>query len=486
MHAGGPHCRFHYEQGFNTIALLPLLYMPRSLLIDTYTQSPSILLASTMDIKTVLKVPRDEFQFIHPMDEPSDGFDRRFARLRVERRGLRKWTSFEENPISLQDLLKVPTSLPTDWRPYIDPWDRVLASELSMVDLFKKTIGQRLKISLNTISPGTSIVGTPKHFNSYGNDDNRPEGSLEVRIGPDFVVLDDDASWAEWSPELRMLEHMAIAIGDAKVKRFVGSEDKILPGTVSCYESWLAQAVQCCIDLDIPLGFVVTNVEIVFFHVLKVEEEEGSWKNQTRTTRSTTTGAGRVTALPSDVPSEADYSSPMVRKTQDWIDFAMGDSDIPFVSKADQIHETPAQSTPRSPLRVPLQLTSPTKSHSVWQPQLQSSPLLRKQRQDTPEAPPSMPSMQSPTTSTPESRTIPTVASSSFSRYGFSTPALQRSQRQEDMTYILIKPYLFEDGETGQRLFEFIMLAKRAKEHGLLCIGPHKLSHSALDQLSKL
>lgn len=108
-------------------------------------------------------------------------------------------------------------------------------------------------------------------------------GAPEVHVGPDLPVLHGDLANP---PDLQDLRKHVLTFGDAKVKHLDCSrnQSKILPGTVGCYESWLAQAVQCCIDLDISIGWVQTNLEVVIFHLSRCDDSPS--QNNTVTTRS--------------------------------------------------------------------------------------------------------------------------------------------------------------------------------------------------------
>lgn len=58
--------------------------------------------------------------------------------------------------------------------------------------------------------------------------------------------------------------------------------------------------------------------------------------------------------------------------------------------------------------------------------------------------------------------------------------------RAEDPTHVLIKAYRTnetDENNVAQRLFELCMLAKAAKDRGVLGIGPWKLSFTCLDTL---
>ncbi|KID95155.1 hypothetical protein MAJ_08886, partial [Metarhizium majus ARSEF 297] len=182
-----------------------------------------------MDVEQMLDIPQGEIAFLYPNDAPVDRFDRRFTTLRVPRRGLREWSSFEEDPAFIQKFMKLSTGYPTDWKPSVFPWTRYIASQTNMVDFLKSTLMLRLNIGLDTISPGMSVIGTAKHFNSYGTDDNRIEGAPEVHIGPDLTVFDGDIANP---PDLQQLQEYLLTIGDAKVKHLnsYGTDDNRIEG----------------------------------------------------------------------------------------------------------------------------------------------------------------------------------------------------------------------------------------------------------------
>ncbi|KAI3316573.1 hypothetical protein HD806DRAFT_424638 [Xylariaceae sp. AK1471] len=433
-----------------------------------------------MNIQQVLKIPKGEIEFTHPGDAPPDSFDRSYATLRVERRGLRKWETYEEKPSYVQDLMKRPTGLPADWRPVIDDWDRFAASELSVADLLKKTVIQRVKIALNIVSPGTSIVGTPAHFQSYGSDDNRIEGGFEKRIGPDLVMLDGGS---RQPPNLQDFQKYIVAIGDIKVKQVesIKHNPKILPGTIGIYESWLAQPVQCCIDLNIPIGFVLTNVEVVFFHLCKLPDFSTT-KND-KTTRASKTALNILETLPSDATLEPEYSSPIVRYGHDWLDFYDGDAGVPLITHRSFIEQqwaTPIRSSHATikPPETPQRFTS-----------LLSSPLARKRSKgnhlDSTRS--SQEDFNQPPSSSPDPRTERNMVSledlpSSWRPRTVSPSDYEVDNRGDDPTHILIRSYPVEDNEDlGEQLFGLLTLALRMKKNDLLKIGAFKHSHSALD-----
>ncbi|KAF2964693.1 hypothetical protein GQX73_g8874 [Xylaria multiplex] len=433
-----------------------------------------------MDVESILDIPQDELKFYQPLDAPPDRFDPRFKTLRVERRGLRRWTSFEEDPAYLDKFKKLPIGFSSDWKPTVPPWARYLGSETNMVDLLKSTLILRLNIALHAASSRIAIIGTPRHFPSYGNDDNRLEGGPEGRIGPDLFVVDGDPTTR---PLLRDLKAKILMFGEAKVKDSRGINDvsNLLPRTLGCYESWLAQAVQCCTDLNISLGWVQTNREVVLFHLSRIDNPQS--QNHAMTTRSSNLRSLPLASLQSDPAEEPEYSSPVVRQTEDWLNFGDGDSDIPFIS--DSI-ENMRRLTPMRPSNCgPRPPTAPLKYTAF-----PYSPFGGKRtRETTPEEPDNSQESLLPPTPCPPPRAVPNNSSpgdSLFSPLHIATRSpseFTEDTRGDDATHVFIKSYPLEDRNVGKRLFELIMLAKRAADLKVLHIGPWKLSHSALDAL---
>ncbi|GAO16509.1 hypothetical protein UVI_02010840 [Ustilaginoidea virens] len=78
-----------------------------------------------MNIEQLLDVPKEELDFIYPQDLSEDQFDSRFRTLRVPRQGLRRWDSFGEDPVYLQQFMNRRTEA---WKPIIVPWIRYLGN----------------------------------------------------------------------------------------------------------------------------------------------------------------------------------------------------------------------------------------------------------------------------------------------------------------------------------------------------------------------
>jgi hypothetical protein len=428
-----------------------------------------------MDVENTLDIPKDELRFYYPSDAPPDKIDPRFKTLRLERRGLRTWSSFEEDPAYLEKFKKLPAGYSSNWKPTVFPWTRYLGSETNMVDLFKSTLILRLNIALNVVSPSISVIGTPKHFRSYGTDDNRLEGGPEVRIGPDLLVVDGDPTTP---PSLGDLEARIVVIGEAKVKNVDLTKNKLdfLPQTLGCYESWLAQAVQCCIDLNIPLGWVQTNHEVVLFHLARTGSPHS--QNYAMTTRSSNPQLSHFVSLGSDVTEEPEHSSPVARQVHHWVNFDDGDYEIPFINEP---------SAPMSGWNHDHRSPTTHLNHTA----LRYSPFGRKRvRETTPEeSSSSQESNCAPPTPCPPPRVAPGDSGlgdvfPSTSRMGTLSPSnFSEDIRAEDPTHVFVKSYPLEDPDVGKRLYELIMLAKRAADLKVLQIGPWKLSHSALDAL---
>ncbi|KAI1120604.1 hypothetical protein F5Y10DRAFT_272903 [Nemania abortiva] len=213
----------------------------------------------------------------------SDSIDKRFERLRVERRGLRSWNSFEEDSEYLESLLQLSLpSIPLDWKPEVRPWDHFASSETLMLNLYHSTVIQRINIALSVALPGTALIGSVARFPSWGTE-NRVEGGAEVGIVPDLLVL-------EGRPEnvknLADLAKMIVVVGDAKLKVVDPEKDKsmILPGTIACLEPYPAQPVQYCIDLKFRFGFVLTNFELVLFQLVRLDSHRSD-RIKTRSSR---------------------------------------------------------------------------------------------------------------------------------------------------------------------------------------------------------
>jgi hypothetical protein len=421
---------------------------------------------AAMNVSDVLKVPKDEISFIYPAEPRRDGTDQRFKFLRVDRRGLRQWDSYEEVPPYLNRFLELPTHCPSGWRPIvIGGWDCYAGSELLMLDKYKSTLIHRVNIALGASVSGISIIGTPRNFPSYGTDENRQEGESEVQIGPDLVVLDGDPMLA---PSLRELESNVIAVGDAKLKpRGIDGTSAILPGTLGCYESYLAQSVQYCIDFNIPFGFVLTNLELVLFQLVR---QAGDSQSHHVTTRSMRSDVAKLHTIPSDFSSELDFSSPIYRRTYDWIQFDDGDSEIPLVTRKSYTYPG-HQTTPTHSRR---QVFSTPASHQGAQVDW-NTPSNSSQGMDQRESTPCpVPHGASEVGEWPQS-----------SQYDTATPSVFEADiRADNPTHVLIRSCPATNEDLALRLYQLIMLAKRTKDLDVLEIGPWKYTFLALDDLA--
>ncbi|KID95156.1 Ribonuclease H-like protein, partial [Metarhizium majus ARSEF 297] len=291
----------------------------------------------------------------------------------------------------------------------------------------------------------------------------------------------------KYPPDLQQLQEYLLTIGDAKVKHLAHSrsQSKILPGTIGCYESWLAQAVQGCIDLDISIGWVQTNLEVVIFHLSRYDDSAS--QDYTVTTRSSRTSSSTLEALPSETSQEPDYSSPLVRQTHDWLNFKDGDEQIPLLTSNDIVEQQWATPT-HSPNK---RFQSPTTPRRLAT--LTSSPLGRKGLRDVnPQEPSSSPYQRQNYCLPPlpaEPRTTLDDSSDgdfplSSSQLGtVSTANYDADPRADDVSHVLIRSIPLTDKKVGKWLLTLIMLAKRAKDNNALGIGPWKLSHAALDDL---
>ncbi|KAJ2987182.1 hypothetical protein NUW58_g4644 [Xylaria curta] len=259
-----------------------------------------------MTVDQILRVPADEIAFIYPKDDRSSRVDKKYETLRIERRGLRKWECFEEESVHLQDYLRNVTPYQKGWKPHIVPWQRYAASERIVQDLYALTLIHRVNVALDAAVPGRlSIIGTPMYFPSWGNEASRSEGQEERnKIAPDWALVLGNGSNL---PGLKKLGQNIIAWGDTKLRREnYGSDSPPLPGTYECPEAYLAQVVQYCIDMRIPLGFVLTNHELVIFHISQYEPEG----QERMATRSSNSGTSTWHLLPSDATEETEFSSP--------------------------------------------------------------------------------------------------------------------------------------------------------------------------------
>ncbi|KAI1827197.1 hypothetical protein F4861DRAFT_436592 [Xylaria intraflava] len=308
---------------------------------------------------------------------------------------------------------------------------------------------------------------------------SRLDGETETRIAPDWAVVYGDSKSLKFVSDI---DECIIAWGDTKLKRPSTDDMDAIPDTIACKEAHLAQVVQYCIDLGIPFGFVLTNNELIVVHLIK----EDAVPEHQMVTRSSRLSSGQLQFLPSDATEEADYSSPMRRGTRDWIEFDEGDDAIPLLMCEG--------SGPESPLgRISATEYGRDESFSPSSHQEPRAPLFqaRELRYTTPDLPSSPPRFIHQDTSpgfpnTPSRGNRVPVASpgSSPSEPQSESSSYHTEPRAEDPTHVLIKAYPADDEGVAQRLFELCMLAKTAKDHSVLRIGPQKLSFASFHTLN--
>ncbi|KAI1736017.1 hypothetical protein F4680DRAFT_452468 [Xylaria scruposa] len=64
---------------------------------------------------------------------------------------------------------------------------------------------------------------------------------------------------------------MAADYGPAEMALGATLED--FPANNSISVAWLAEPVQACRDLNVPFGFLLTNRELVIFHLITIEDK---------------------------------------------------------------------------------------------------------------------------------------------------------------------------------------------------------------------
>ncbi|ORY62057.1 uncharacterized protein BCR38DRAFT_475503 [Pseudomassariella vexata] len=364
----------------------------------------------------LLQIPSGEISFWYPPDLKPSKFDKKYDFLRVGHRGLRRWTSFSDD---VDHVWQKYADLTLDRRPFhpnIVDWKRYASTERLVQDLYDATLLARVNTALDAVCRPIShlpIIGTPK-YSARDTKLNRPGAA---------------------------------------------SGEENLPGTHACPEAYVAQVVQYCIDHDTPLGFVLTNDELVLLQLIRSDDA----REQPPRTRS----SGTALLLPSDIiSSEADYSSPLVRRSNDWPDFDEGDEGIPLAQVVVDEYALPREDQPSSSRRR--RYATPEQPSSSQQ----SAPGL----DDTPCPDPR-----------PRTSTSPTPASLSTSSIvpesQGTASSFEPDVRSMDPTHVLIHS-IRTDGEEGQNaalhLFTLIMLAKAARDCGLGGIGTRKLSFAAL------
>ncbi|KAI0466907.1 hypothetical protein F4859DRAFT_526389 [Xylaria cf. heliscus] len=418
-------------------------------------------MATRITVRQILRIPPGEITFTYPDDGKPSPIDSRYKTLRVERRGLRKWTSFQENPACLKTYLDRDTTCLESWRPYITAWQRYAATERIVQDLYGLTLITRVNVALDASvrSQNLSIIGTPKHFPSWGTETSRAEGETETTIAPDWAVVYGDSSNASLLAEI---DTKVIAWGDTKLSnKNPTANPGNLPDTVSCPEAYLAQVVQYCLDMAIPFGFVLTNYELIVFHLVKNECE----LRLKPTTRASRPSNYEFQCLPLDDVEEPDFSSPLKRITGDWVEFDDGDDAIPSLICEDKKLETLLEPTftpgrggyePPGPVlhKLPRSLSLQEREYRGTTPEPPDSSQESSLHPGSSPCPPDTRSRRNftPTTSPWFSSSEPQT----MSQYTNDT-------RGEDPTYVLMKAYRADDEGVAQRLFELCMLGRRLR-----------------------
>ncbi|KAJ5731732.1 uncharacterized protein N7483_006240 [Penicillium malachiteum] len=170
-----------------------------------------------------------------------------------------------------------------NWQAWLPDLERIILNERQLEHLYHSTLITRVNIALqNAILPNrprvTVVVG-PGCFDSH---DIERVGGEETTILPDWIVIEgtyslDDIS----SPRLQQLKEngQIIAVGDTKLLRQeVGgqkessSSAKVVDGTDSCRNGYLAQVQHYACMLNTRFGFVLTNKELVLAQFLREPE----------------------------------------------------------------------------------------------------------------------------------------------------------------------------------------------------------------------
>ncbi|RWA03711.1 hypothetical protein EKO27_g11396 [Xylaria grammica] len=438
------------------LTLSPTIAAVKPILSKFYIRERAFIMAP-MTVDQILRVPAGEIKFTFPGTDLSSAVDKKYETLRIRRRGLRKWDCFEEDPAHLQAYLQNVTPYCASWKPCIVPWQRLAASERMVQDLYALTLIHRVNVALDSAVPrGLCMIGTPRHFPSWGNENSRSEGQEERNtIAPDWALVVGDG---DPPPGLEVLGEHIIALGDTKLRRKDDRRDSPpLPGTQGCAEAYLTQVVQYCIDMNVPFGFVLTNLELVVFQVSRHEPGGG---REPIVTRSSHRGPSAWQVLPSDATVESEFSSPLKRQKGDWVDFEHGDDVVPYVSKDLLLASAPVPSNPGP--SQPAQTQTQTQRHT------------------TPEI---------PSSSQPSSLSLgsspPTLGGGGRASSPYMSSPFTLDVRAEDPNYVFIRSYAADDEGIARRLFEFCMLAKTARDRRAGGIGPWKVSFAALDALDR-
>lgn len=410
-------------------------------------------MATTLTVKQILCLAPGELKFNYPKDATPSQIDKRYEWLRVEHSGVRAW-DFEESPPDLEEILQKPCPHSIDWKLFIVLWQRYASSERMIQDLFSLSLIYRVNVAFYSAGEDTkrmSIIGQPTYFYSLGGHDH-PEGKGETTIAPDWMVVMGNA---DGPPDLENLDDGLVAWGDTKLRGNKLSHPDLycLPGTKHCPEAYAAQVVQYCIDSQIRFGFVLTDHELVLFQLIKQ-----LYPSEPRNTRQ------REPVTSSSPPrqidsSEKSFSSPLGHSVKEWKDFDSGYDDIPLITQqADEGHQVSDQATSVSDTSM----KSPELPPQSPEPSPQSSPC---------------PGPKDDAESISGSNDYP--GSSSDIRMDSSSD-WKEDRRMEDATHLLIKSYLLDNINLPQRLFEFCMLAKRAKDCKVSNLGPGRITFEAL------
>lgn len=263
--------------------------------------------------------------------------------------------------------------------------------------------------------------------------------------------------------------------------------------------------VQYCIDLDIPFGFVLTNAELIIFHLVKTESKNEGELERNIVTRMSRPDGLELQFLSSDATEEPDFSTPLRRNIGDWVEFDEGDDDIPLLTWGENRLGIPLESTP--PDRgggelLNLEMSGVLLSQADEPGHTTPEPLNSSQQSSMhPDSSPCPPGRMNRTHATPEppsssqqlsmhldSIPCPPGSRSRKNRTPTMSPSISSSVPQtgsqgyapdfrgEDPTHVLIKAYPADGEEVAQRLFELCMLSKAAKDNDALRIWPKKLS----------
>ncbi|KAJ5622670.1 hypothetical protein N7528_005902 [Penicillium herquei] len=156
-----------------------------------------------------------------------------------------------------------------NWQAWLPDLERIILNERQLEHLYHSTLITRVNIALQNAIPAnrprlTVIVG-PGCFDSH---------DIE-RVGKGTYSLDDISA-----PRLQQLKEngQRIAVGDTKLLRSeVGAQmentsSKVVDGTDSCRDGYLAQVQHYACMLNTRFGFILTNKEPVLAQFLREPE----------------------------------------------------------------------------------------------------------------------------------------------------------------------------------------------------------------------